>query len=539
MAQYISITGSAFGNGHDSSTTYSVTLPSGASGSVALFGGGAATAISKADLTGGVQLVIDDNSITSLGVLVNSGFACAGLTESGSWLLATATPTPTPSATPLPATATPEPATATPSPTPTETSAPDPATATPTPTVDPGTPTPTPTGDPTATPTPTPDPATATPTPSPTAEPTATPTATPAGFCQFVFVADSVDTTGYGLRYNLNGEVNTLFGSLLGTSTSYGGESGTVYSVCSSITPQYWEQSTNTTVSYPSGVEFIGAGDACASNNDCEYTGSPSTATPTPTPTAEPASVWYQMTNCATSAIAYSQEYYEGQFSINDRVTAPGGFTFVITGVGYADPGTTLYAITSTGLTDCPPVATATPTPTPTPTPLTAYTVFYDENSELTACAGTPDTTIYSNCNPVVQGGSCTLYTDAGGTTPVAGGYYYDGLSGDYFYTEGLNGIVQEVGSCPVPTATPTPEPALCFSTSGVIRSLIDAENTCDGPTNTVYHNGPAGLSNATIIYVDSECSTVQSNTVWFNDQGTFYYWNGSSLTEILAPDCP
>lgn len=451
MAQYISITGSAFGNGHDSSTTYSVTLPTGASGSVSLFGGGAVNAITQAELTAGVQLTIDDNTITSIGVLVNSGFACAGLTESGSWLLATATPTPLPATatpTPLPATATPEPATATPEPS-TPTPTPDVATATP----EPATATPLPA---TATPEPataTPEPATATPEPATATPEPATATPEPA--------------TATPIPYN--------YYTVRGCPGSFYENQDLRIRTTSTLTAN----------------------------------GNPST----------------------DSVIYHNGSSFYGYATIDES-------TWLVD----AD----LPSITYSGAIDvgCPSSATATPTPepatpTPTPTPLTAYTVFYDANSELTACAGTPADTIYSNCNPVNQGGSCTLYTDAGGTTPVAGGYYYDGLSGNYFYTEGSNGIVQEVGSCPVPSATPTPAPSICNSTSDVIRSLVDAESTCSGTGNIVYHNGPTGLSDASIIYVDSECSTVQSNTVWFNDQGTYYQWNGSTLTNISAPDCP
>jgi hypothetical protein len=81
------------------------------------------------------------------------------------------------------------------------------------------------------------------------------------------------------------------------------------------------------------------------------------TATPTPTPTPSPTppvSVWYQLTNCDTFETAYSEEYFEGQFAINERVTTPGSNTWVITGWIYTNPGGTLLAITYTGQFDCP-----------------------------------------------------------------------------------------------------------------------------------------------------------------------------------------
>jgi hypothetical protein len=100
---------------------------------------------------------------------------------------------------------------------------------------------------------------------------------------------------------------------------------------------------------------------------DCpisEITTTTTTAAPTTTTTTAATtststtttlrSVWYQMTDCSDSSTKYSQQYNEGDFAINERVTSVGGLTAVITGEGLADPGGLLYAITSTGLTGCP-----------------------------------------------------------------------------------------------------------------------------------------------------------------------------------------
>ena len=140
----------------------------------------------------------------------------------------------------------------------------EPPTPTPTPT-DTNTPTPSPTGTDTPTPTPTDTPPPATDTPTPTPTPTPSP-----GTCRFVFVPDYVSTTGFGLRTYLGGEVNTLFSSIFGTPVSTPSP-GTVYSVCSSITPLWWRQSDNTTITYPAGVQNLADGLGCTDNLDCEY----------------------------------------------------------------------------------------------------------------------------------------------------------------------------------------------------------------------------------------------------------------------------
>jgi len=78
------------------------------------------------------------------------------------------------------------------------------------------------------------------------------------------------------------------------------------------------------------------------------------TITSTPTPTPTPVSVWYQLTNCETFEIEYSEEYFEGDFLIDERVTTPGSNTWIVTGWVYTNPGGTLLAITTTGLFECP-----------------------------------------------------------------------------------------------------------------------------------------------------------------------------------------
>lgn len=65
------------------------------------------------------------------------------------------------------------------------------------------------------------------------------------------------------------------------------------------------------------------------------------------------APVWYQLENCDDSSIGYSEEYVDGDFEINERVTSV-GITWVITGITTTQPSGTLLPITTTGFTGCP-----------------------------------------------------------------------------------------------------------------------------------------------------------------------------------------
>lgn len=74
-------------------------------------------------------------------------------------------------------------------------------------------------------------------------------------------------------------------------------------------------------------------------------------------------SVWYLLLNCADNSYAYSQEYTEGTFAVNDRVLS-GSATYIIEDVYYSSPLGTLLPITATGSVGCfdPTVSLGSPT---------------------------------------------------------------------------------------------------------------------------------------------------------------------------------
>ena len=69
--------------------------------------------------------------------------------------------------------------------------------------------------------------------------------------------------------------------------------------------------------------------------------------------TKPPVYDWYQLLNCTTLAVAYSQQYAENAFDLNERVTS-GGNTYTITNILHASPGGSLLPIVTTGSTGCP-----------------------------------------------------------------------------------------------------------------------------------------------------------------------------------------
>jgi hypothetical protein len=149
--------------------------------------------------------------------------------------------------------------------------------------------------------------------------------------------------------------------------------------------------------------------------------------------------------------------------------------------------GTTTTTTTASPTTQAPTTQAPTTTTTTTPPTYYAYIIHYDESSELNACGATePTTVVYSLCNPITLPGigQCYLYNTPNSTDFVAGGYYHDTTNGLYYYTEGTNGLVQEIGTCGTTTLAPTTLLAPCNNISRSESTVFS--NVCDITPNTL-----------------------------------------------------
>lgn len=69
--------------------------------------------------------------------------------------------------------------------------------------------------------------------------------------------------------------------------------------------------------------------------------------------TKPPVYDWYELLNCDTLATAYSEQYAENAFALNERVTSDGA-TYTITDIVHTEPAGILVPITTTGEEGCP-----------------------------------------------------------------------------------------------------------------------------------------------------------------------------------------
>ena len=320
--------------------------------------------------------------------------------------------------------------------------------------------------------------------------------------CRAVWVDDTVDSSRYGLRYRLASKQlkDTLFNSLFGTAYTYGGNSGVVYNVCSTLVPSTWDSSNNTLVNLGSlVVNFVDGGD-CYVNTDCVWTIPPTptpttaptlsptptiTNTPTPTPTPNYVS-WLSERNDggAYSYIGVAQGYSaNSEVLVNDG----SGQCWTLGSLSTVAPVYTIISLCPTA-TPTPLPATSTPVPTATPTaaPCTCYTLL-EEGSQasvatITECGG-------ATKNITLQPGVIQKVCLQNDPINPSGTFSYSNDGIPCTSTLGCNATATPTAApataTPLPTATPTPLPA----TSTPVPTAVPTATPTPSPQSYVIEN--------------------------------------------------
>jgi hypothetical protein len=220
---------------------------------------------------------------------------------------------------------------------------------------------------------------------------------------------------------------------------------------------------------------------------------------------------------------------------------------------------------TTTTTTTQPPTTTTTQPPTTTTT-TAGYTIFsltYSNTSGNTACT---DYATPTNRNPYYAGPNATLgtgtilYTTSALTTPVANGYYSNGVN--YWNTAASVGNLQNETICtgattsttttdaPTTTTTTTEAPTTTTTTTvltpcqvSLSPSNIDGATACDNWNNvidrTVYYAlyYPCSAVNSQQLYTDSGLTTLIPNG-WYSDGTNYFQVVGGNGTLINSTAC-
>ena len=178
-----------------------------------------------------------------------------------------------------------------------------------------------------------------------TQTPTATPTLTPtqmAGQCYSFSIPSTYNTSGYGLRIQLPGQVSQdmPFNALLseqGPGPSY----NVIYYVCSTSIPSYVNISTGVATTTPEEILSTGPDGPCSSHVDCFG----STQTPTPTPTLTKTPTLTPTLTAASGTACISITEYSTQGTTECRLNNVPYFYTVITALLTDGNGNAMNAV--------------------------------------------------------------------------------------------------------------------------------------------------------------------------------------------------
>ena len=86
----------------------------------------------------------------------------------------------------------------------------------------------------------------------------------------------------------------------------------------------------------------------------------------------------------------------------------------------------------------------------------------------------------------------------------------------------------------------PTPPAQTCFQVA-VYKSAISAIDLCSQTQQRTVNLNASTLGGASQLYLDTDCTTVNTNPQWFSEStsGDYYYWNGSSFAGPYTQNCP
>lgn len=216
-------------------------------------------------------------------------------------------------------------------------------------------------------------------------------------------------------------------------------------------------------------------------------------------------------------AVDYVDPLYENAYTTTLHLVPGNSFTLTAGGINSAETDITVNAKDFL----CNPTTTTTTTTSTTTTTTTTsafetFTLSYSNSSGSAACADFPAITgtYYGGPGSMIGVGTI-LYTTSALITPVANGYYSDGVN--YYNTVGGDGTLQNEVACTPPTTTTT-------TTTTTSTTTTTTTTAAPIPTFTYLVEGiwevddPAHPAGGNITYVDSTGATVTESGLWNTD---------------------
>ena len=292
-------------------------------------------------------------------------------------------------------------------------------------------------------------------------------------------------------------------------------------------------ETNGTRVQDGNGIFYIVVGITSSGTNVGTVTDTGSTGCPTPPPSAN----YYSLQKCEDSSTGYrsQQDTTQITFNTNDVVQDSAGTTYLVTGT--VTSGTNAGVMSATLLSSCTDVAP--------PTPPTSQGPYY---AQFISCDDPLGSAVYVISQDqdistwwVLQDGSANGYECYRWVNSNQGANPRDISEFTIFNagnTAGENCIeCQENVPTPPPVVTPPPL-AICGEQSLYYAS--SASDLCNESTPRTVYMDANSIDEASIIYLDSTCTTHLSTARYFANtpSGQYYYWNGSNIQGPYTNSC-
>ncbi len=359
-------------------------------------------------------------------------------------------------------------------------------------------------------------------------------------------VNDMVSATG-----NPNFLYKVLGTATSGTSVSVTASSATACPEYYTLTQCYTNQTGYRTGQFTTDIS-LSNGDRVQDPNGMPYTvtgtvggGLADVGTVTDTgqtgcPTINSNTLYYSLQRCSDSVTGFLSLQTVNDISLNNGdVVGLGGTsgpTYQVVGTGIITSGSQIGVVADTGTTNC---LTPVIPPAP-PAGTTNYATFISCDDPAGLTISVYSTQQISTWWVISEVGSFECYrwqNTNQGVQPIE----LNNTNFNIFSTETTAGAncIDCNNQAPAPPP-PTPPAVTCFQVA-VYKSAVSAIDLCSQTQQRTVNLNASSLGAASQLYLDTDCTNVNTNPQWFSEStsGNYWYWNGSSFAGPYTQNCP
>ena len=257
-------------------------------------------------------------------------------------------------------------------------------------------------------------------------------------------------------------------------------------------------------------------------------------------PSITGSSTFYNLQRCSDSTTGYLslQQTSDVTFAVGAVVGLGGtsGPKYQVAGVSGINTGIQIGVVADTGTTNC-----ITPVIPPPPPPATTSYARFVSCIDQTLLLDVYSSSQISTWWVISEVGQFECYrwdSNTQGTNPIE----LNSQNFNFFTTNNTAGAncLDCQNQAPPPPPPPPPPAQTCFQVP-LYKSAISAIDLCNQTQQRTMNLDAATIQAASKIYINTDCSSLQTNPQYVTDVAgsSYWYWNGSTLAGPYTPQCP